>query len=515
VAEAPSHERLRAVVDALASAADAYAPRVRVMELGHVVALEDGVVRIRGLREAGSEELVDVSGKRALVLALDRDEVRAVLLDDDTGVGEGSTVRGRGEVPSVPAGAPLFGRVIDPLGKPLDGRPLSGQLSLTPLERSAPGIHQRGVVHRPLLTGVLAVDAMFPIGRGQRELVVGDEGTGKTSFVLDVMLKQRDTDVICVYVAIGRRRAELASVVEELRRGGGRWVVVSATEDRGSALRYLAPYAGTAIAEHFAHRGEHALVVYDHLSAHAVAWRELALLLRRPPGREAYPGDIFYLHARLLERAAQLAPELGGGSVTALPLAVLEGGRLTSYIPTNLVSITDGQLVFSDTLFAAGQKPAIDAALSVSRVGGRAQPQAIRELGSRLKLDYAAFLELEAFSRLGTRLEAATERVLLRGKRIRALLSARRGRPLDAVGEVVRMILAGSDALLGVPEAEVGAVAAACEAAARAELASVCDRIKEDGVLARDGREALERVVDRVAAATVSSPATPPEEATP
>ena len=491
---------LHRVTRALSRACDEYAPDVRVRELGHVLGVEDGVVRIRGLRDAGAEELVDVAGRRAIVLALGPDEARAVLLDDATGVGAGSTVRATGTFPSIGVGAALFGRVVDPLGRPLDGQPLTGQLRPETLERAAPGIHERAEVHRPLSTGVLAVDAMFPIGRGQRELVVGDEGTGKTSFALDVMLQQRNTEVLCVYVAIGRRRAETARLVEELRQNGGRWVVVSATEDRGPALRYLAPYAGTAIAEHFARRGEHALVVYDHLTAHAVAWRELALLLRRPPGREAFPGDVFYLHARLLERAAQLAPEAGGGSVTALPLAVLEGGRLTSYIPTNLVSITDGQLVFSSTLFAAGQKPAIDASLSVSRVGSRAQPQAIRELGSRLKLDYASFLELEAFSRLGTRLEEATERTLARGRRIRTLLRARRGRPLDTVAEVVRMVLASSPALLGVPEDRVEDCAVTCDQAARVELPTECARVADDGVLSGEARERLEQLVARVIA---------------
>ncbi len=320
--------------------------------------------------------------------------------------------------------------------------------------------------------------------------------------MLDVIARQRDTDVVCVYVAIGRRRGETVAVVEELRRGGGRYVVVSAPEDIGPGLRYLAPYSGVAVAEHFALRGEHALVVFDDLSAHAVAWRELALLLRRPPGREAYPGDVFYLHARLLERAAQLAPELGGGSVTALPVAVLDGGRLTAYIPTNLISITDGQLVFSDTLFTAGQKPAIDGTLSVSRVGARAQPQAIRALGAKLKLDYASFLELEAFSRLGTRLDASTERTIERGRRIRRLLRAQRGQSLDLVGEVVRLLLAASDALLRVPEDEVGAAAQACDEAARVQHGALCDQIRRDGVIHQTAREALEQTLERVVSAS-------------
>ncbi|MBK6515272.1 MAG: F0F1 ATP synthase subunit alpha [Polyangiaceae bacterium] len=502
MADGPIQATIRAVAEAIDRAADRFEPSVRVLELGHVVAIQDDVLRIRGLREAAVDEIVEVGSKRALVLSLDRREVRAILLDEPGGIGEGSTVRSRGAVASIRVGEGLFGRVVDPLGRALDGAPLAGSLSEVPLQRPAPGIHERGPVHSPLATGVLAVDALFPIGRGQRELIIGDVGTGKTSFVLDVMLRQRDTDVVCVYVAIGRRRGETVAVVEELRRGGGRYVVVSAPEDIGPGLRYLAPYSGVAVAEHFALRGEHALVVFNDLSAHAVAWRELALLLRRPPGREAYPGDVFYLHARLLERAAQLAPELGGGSVTALPVAVLDGGRLTAYIPTNLISITDGQLVFSDTLFTAGQKPAIDGTLSVSRVGARAQPQAIRALGAKLKLDYASFLELEAFSRLGTRLDASTERTIERGRRIRRLLRAQRGQSLDLVGEVVRLLLAASDALLRVPEDEVGAAAQACDEAARVQHGALCDQIRRDGVIHQTAREALEQTLERVVSAS-------------
>jgi F-type H+-transporting ATPase subunit alpha len=272
----------------------------------------------------------------------------------------------------VPAGEVILGRVLDPMGRALDGRPLSGRMSEMLLERRAPGIHERAAVHAPLYTGVLAIDAMFPSGRGQRELILGDEGTGKTAMAVDAMLRQRDTGVVCIYVAIGRRRAEVSQVVGQLRSGGGRWAAVSAPQDESPGLRYLAPYAGTAMAEWFVERGEDVLIVYDDLSAHAVAWRELSLLLRRPPGREAYPGDIFYLHSRLLERATQLSAERGGGSLTALPIALTEDERLSAYIPTNLISITDGQIVLSRRLFTAGQKPAVDAGASVSRVGGKA-----------------------------------------------------------------------------------------------------------------------------------------------
>jgi F-type H+-transporting ATPase subunit alpha len=501
MAETPMQETVRAVARAITRATAEYSPAVRVHRVGHVVGVQDGILRIRGLRDVKYEELVEAgTGKLALVLSLRRDEVRAVLLDPAEDVGEGTTVRSTGATPTIPAGVALLGRVVDPLGRPLDGDPLRTDTVPMSLEQPAPGIHERAAVHRPLLTGLLAIDAMFPIGCGQRELILGDEGTGKTSLVLDVMLRQKNSGVVCVYVAIGRRRAETAAVVEELRSMGGRFTVVAAPDDRGPALRYLAPYAGAALAEHFARRGEHALVVYDDLSAHAVAWRELALLLRRPPGREAFPGDVFYLHARLLERAAQLAPELGGGSITALPVAVLEGGRLTSYIPTNLISITDGQIVLSETLFAAGQKPAVDAGLSVSRVGSRAQPQAVRELAGRLKLDYASFLELEAFSRLGTRLEQASENTLARGRRIRALLGARRGRPLDLAAEVVRLVLAGAPELLAIDVSRVDEVALACETAAREECGAAYQRIVREGVLSAEDRERVARLVARLVA---------------
>jgi F-type H+-transporting ATPase subunit alpha len=339
---------------------------------------------------------------------------------------------------------------------------------------------------------VLAIDAMFPIGRGQRELVIGDEGTGKTALALDILLRQKDTDVVAVYVAVGRRRAETWQLVETLRAQGGDWVVVFAAEEGSPGLRALAPFAGTAVAEFFRDRGGHALVVYDDLSAHAVAWRELSLLLRRPPGREAYPGDIFYLHARLLERAAQLSREQGGGSLTALPLAALEGGRLTAYIPTNLISITDGQIVLSRDLFAAGQKPAIDAGLSVSRVGAKAQPLALRELSAQLRLDYASFLELETFSRLGTRLEPTTERRLALGRRVRRLLRARRLAPMKLFDEVVILSLASDpDRLLPIAEDDLEPRCSELLVEARARLPEVAARVERDGVLDENDRAEL------------------------
>lgn len=488
---------VRSVVDALARTAVGYRPAVRLVDEGRVARNQDGVLRVEGLPSATAEELVLVDGRvPALILGLARDGVDAVALDDPTLVQEGARVRRTGARATIPAGEALLGRVVDPLGRPLDGASLAERLARMPLERPAPAIHERASVHRPLYTGVLAIDAMFPIGRGQRELVVGDEGTGKTAIVLDAMLRQRDTDVVCVYVAIGRRRSETWQVVDALRQGGGRWIVVAAPEDESPGMRFLAPYAGCALAEYFAERGEHALVVYDELTAHAVAWRELSLLLRRPPGREAYPGDVFHVHARLLERATQLSPERGGGSITALPVVLTESGRLSAYIPTNLISITDGQIVLSRDLFAAGQKPAIDAGLSVSRVGAKAQPQAFRELAGRLRLDYAAFLELETFSRLGTRLEASTRRRLEHGRRVRALLKAPRLAPLGVVDSVVRLQIASdAEALVRVPEAEIAAHVDDVAARFRSAHPGLAARIEREAVLHAADREALAAVI--------------------
>lgn len=468
-------------------------PTVLHRREGRVVSVGDGVLRIVGLPDVGNEEILDVGGRsRAMVMALTDKEVFAISLDDTARIGEGTRVRATGAPATIDVGEALLGRVVDPLGRPLDGGTLKGGLTPMPLERDAPAIHERSVVHSPMPTGVLAVDAMFAIGRGQRELILGEEGTGKTSLALDAMVRQKDTGVICVWVAIGRRRAETWNVVETLRKAGVRFVVVAAFEDASPGLRTLAPYAGTAVAEYFAERGEHALVAYDDLSAQAVAWRELSLLLRRPPGREAYPGDVFYLHARLLERAAQLSPERGGGSITALPIASLEGGRLTAYIPTNLISITDGQLVLSRALFAAGNKPAVDAGLSVSRVGAKAQPQAIKDLAARLRLDYASFLELEAFSRLGTHVEPSAARRIATGRRLRGLLRAPRLTPLGVFAEVVHLVLASTpELLLRIPENDIGALARAATEACARSAAGVAQRVEHTGVLSEGDRAAL------------------------
>ncbi len=420
-------------------------PLVHVEHDGRIISVVDGVLRLTGLEHTALGDLIEVGSVRALVVELHESEAIAALLADAETISEMDArqpARRRAETLSVVVGEASLGRVVDALGRPVDGRaPVVGGRRM-PLERAAPQIFERSHVHTPLYTGILAIDGMFPIGRGQRELIAGDEGTGRTALAVDAMLNQRHSDVVCVYAGVGQRRAETWRIKELLHGQGVDFVIVSAPEDASPAMRYLAPYTATAIAEYFRDRGQHALVVYDDLSAHAVAWRELSLLLGRPPGREAYPGDVFYLHSRLLERSAQLCDDLGGGSLTALPICSLESGRLTAYIPTNLVSITDGQLVMSASAFASGERPAIDAGLSVSRVGARAQSALFSGFSRQLKLDYAAFLELEAFSRLGTRLEPEARRRVELGRRVRALLRARQGAPLALLAELVRLCLA-------------------------------------------------------------------------
>lgn len=494
----------RAIADidaAFARGLARFKPRIRVLEEGRVVAIGDGVATIAGLPKVEAEELIRIGrDATALVLGLEKDRVQAVVLDDVHRVARGTRVRRTGRRASIDVGPELLGRVVDPLGRALDGRLLEPIGSPMPLERDAPGVHERAVVHQPLYTGLLAIDAMLPIGRGQRELILGDEGTGKTSIAMDALLRQATTDVVGVYVAIGRR-AETWRAVDALRKAGGRWVIVAAPEDTSPGLRYLAPYAGCAIAEYFMDRGEHTLVVYDDLTSHAVAWRELSLLMRRPPGREAFPGDVFYLHARLLERATQLSPERGGGSLTALPIARLESGRLSAYLPTNLISITDGQIVLSRTLHATGQLPAIDVGLSVSRIGAKAQPQAFRELARELRLDYATFLELEVFSRIGARLEEGVERRLAIGRRQRTLLRQTKGSPRGVFGTVVQLAWASTpELLLRTPLGAIASTSARLEAEVASIEPDLARRVERDPRLSTKEVERLRATLGAIIA---------------
>jgi F-type H+/Na+-transporting ATPase subunit alpha len=414
---------------------------------GRVERVADGIARVSGLPELALDETVRfASGATGYVRTLDVDLASVVLLDGATAVEAGEQVERTGAMLHVPVGEGLLGRVVDPLGRPLDrGEPIAASAWL-PVERPAPAIVDRAAVSEPLETGVLIVDALFAIGRGQRELIIGDRATGKTSLAVDAIVNQRTSDVICVYVAVGQRATAVQRVIEAVRTCGApqRCVFVVASSSTSPGMQWIAPFAGFSVAEYFRDRGQHVLVVIDDLSKHAATHRELALLTGEPPGREAYPGDIFYLHARLLERAAKLSPALGGGSLTALPIAETDAGNLSAYIPTNLISITDGQLVMDAALFASDQRPAVNVGLSVSRVGGKAQASALRRVAGQLRLDYAQFLELEMFTRFGGLTDARVNAQIARGERIRALLAQPRFSSLGT-GDQIALLAALAD----------------------------------------------------------------------
>jgi F-type H+-transporting ATPase subunit alpha len=426
----------------------ALAPRLE--HIGRVAQLGDGVATVIGLPETRLDELlVFEGGVRGLALDLGEAAIGVVLLGDTGAIGAGSIVRGTGEVARVPVGEALLGRVVDALGLPLDGgEPVAGE-ALAPVEQPAPAIVDRALVTRPLATGLLVVDAMIPLGRGQRELIIGDRGTGKTAIAVDAIINQRSSEVICVYAAIGQKASSVAQVIEAVRRDGApeRCLFVVGEADAAPGLQWLTPYSACTMAEHFMARGRDVLLVIDDLTKHAAAYRQISLLLRRPPGREAYPGDIFYIHSRLLERAAKLAPERGGGSLTALPIAETQAGNISAYIPTNLISITDGQIYLDPRLFYEDQKPAVDVGKSVSRVGGKTQAPVLKPLSESLRLEYAQFLELEVFTRFGTMVDERTRKIIEHGRRIRAVLRQPQFAPL-ALGEQVALLVAVSRGVL-------------------------------------------------------------------
>lgn len=413
-------------------------------EIGRVVSVYDGVLKAVGLRGAKMSEMVEIMDENEEVLAdgvvlnLEEESVGIVVLGDFERIREGDMVRRKGELLSVPVGDALVGRVIDPLGKPLDGK---GDIAVNkryPIEKIAPGIVEREPVKEPLQTGIKAVDAMIPIGRGQRELIIGDRQTGKTALAIDTIINQKGGDVACIYVAIGQKESKVAKIIAKLKEAGAlaHTIVVSASASSPASLWYIAPYAGAAVGEYFMDTGRDALVVYDDLSKHAWAYRQISLLLRRPPGREAYPGDIFYLHSRLLERAAKLSEERGGGSLTALPIIETQAGDVSAYIPTNVISITDGQIYLESNLFYRGIRPAVNVGLSVSRVGGAAQLKAMKKVAGRLRLDLAQFRELEAFAQFSSDLDEGTRRQIERGKRLVEILKQGQYEPMSVSHEV-------------------------------------------------------------------------------
>ena len=424
------------------------APEARAQ--GRVTSLADGIARVAGLPEAPLGALLQFeTGARGFAHSLGADAIDAVMLDDATPVEVGHRVTDTGDVLRVPVGEALLGRVVDPLGRPLDGGSAPEPEESWPVEPPAPDIIDRALVSQPLETGVLVVDSLFALGRGQRELIVGDHATGKTALAVDAIINQKTSDVICVYVAIGQRSAAVERVVAAVREHGApeRCIFVVGGAAASPGLQWIAPFAGMTMAEYFRDRGQDALIVIDDLTRHAATHRELALLTREPPGREAYPGDIFYLHARLLERAAKLSEERGGGSLTALPIAQTDAGNLSAYIPTNLISITDGQIVFDTHLFSANQRPAVDVGLSVSRVGGKAQAPALRAVSGRVRLDYAQFQELEMFTRFGGLSNTRVKAQIARGERIRALLSQPRYSGLRMADQVALLAALADGAL--------------------------------------------------------------------
>ncbi|MCV4235437.1 F0F1 ATP synthase subunit alpha [Virgibacillus sp. LDC1] len=422
-----------------------YKSDITVSEVGTVIQVSDGIARVYGLENAMSGELLEFqNGVFGLALNLEESNVGVVILGPYSEIKEGDQVKRTGRIMEVPVGEALLGRVVNPLGQPLDGKGPIEATAYRPVESSAPGVIDRKSVHEPMQTGIKAIDAMVPIGRGQRELIIGDRQTGKTTVAIDTILNQKGSGVKCIYVAIGQKQSTVAQVVETLRRHGALeyTIVVTASASEPAPLQYIAPYAGCAMGEYFMYKGEHALIIYDDLSKQAAAYRELSLLLRRPPGREAYPGDVFYLHSRLLERAAKLNDELGGGSLTALPFIETQASDVSAYIPTNVISITDGQIFLESELFYSGQRPAINVGISVSRVGGSAQIKAMKKVAGGMKLDLAQYRELQAFSQFGSDLDKSTLARLNRGARLMEILKQGVNQPLSVEQQVVSLYAA-------------------------------------------------------------------------
>ena len=456
----------KSIDDALRKQLDALKVNIESREVGTVIQIGDGIARVDGLRDAMAGELLEFvgqGGKTVYGLAqnLEEDEVGAVLLGDVTAIRENDQVRTTGRIVEVPSGREMLGRVVNPLGMPIDGKgPIKAE-GMRPVEFKAPGVIARKPVHEPMQTGILAIDSMIPVGRGQRELIIGDRQTGKTDIAVDAIINQKGKDMICIYVAIGQKASTVAGIVETLERHGAMdyTIIVSASASDSAPLQYIAPMAGAAIGEFFMYNGEdgkpasaenpgrHVLCVYDDLSKQAVAYRQMSLTLRRPPGREAYPGDVFYLHSRLLERAVKMSDENGGGSMTALPIIETQAGDVSAYIPTNVISITDGQIFLQTDLFFQGQRPAVDVGISVSRVGGSAQIKAMKQVAGSLRLDLASYRELQAFTQFGSDLDKATQDQLTRGSHMTELLKQGRYMPMPVAEQVVA-IFAGNEGFL-------------------------------------------------------------------
>ena len=472
-------------------------------EVGTVIMVGDGIARASGLEKCMAGELLQFdNGEYGMAQNLEENTVSIVLLGSDVGIKEGSTVKRTGKVVSVPVGDALIGRVVNALGQPIDGAGPIETTEFRAIESKAPGIIDRQPVKEPLQTGIKAIDSMIPIGRGQRELIIGDRQTGKTTIATDTILNQKGKDCICIYVAIGQKRSTVAQVVDSLAAGGAMdyTIVVSATASELAPMQYIAPYAGCTMGEYFMYQGKDVLVIYDDLSKHAVAYRAISLLIRRPPGREAYPGDVFYLHSRLLERAAQLSPELGGGSLTALPIIETQAGDVSAYIPTNVISITDGQIFLETELFNSGIMPAVNPGISVSRVGGDAQIKAMKKVAGSLKLLYSQYRELQSFAQFGSDLDADTKSRLALGERIVAVLKQKNGSPKEVAQQVCIIYAVVHGYLTSIPVAQIPEFEKRLEEHMNNHHADVLEAIRSTGKLETETENALKAALDELVA---------------
>ena len=475
-----------------------YNAKIQLGDVGTVVTVGDGIVRIHGLEKCMLNELLEFeNGVRCMALNLEQDFVGAVMLGSDAGIKEGDSVKRTGSIVSVPVGEALLGRVVNSLGQPIDGKGDILAAETRPIEKIAPGIITREPVTVPLQTGIKAIDSMIPIGRGQRELIIGDRQTGKTAIAIDTIINQKGKDVICIYVAIGQKNSTVANVVETLRANGALdyTIVVSSTASELAPLQYIAPYSGCTMGEYFMEKGKDALVVYDDLSKHAVAYRALSLLLKRPPGREAYPGDVFYLHSRLLERAARLNKDYGGGSLTALPIIETQAGDVSAYIPTNVISITDGQIFLETELFNSGVRPAVNPGISVSRVGGSAQIKAMKKVSGTLKLEYSQYRELQSFAQFGSDLDKDTKDRLAKGERIVEVLKQDQNSPLEVEEQVVIIYAVINNFLASIPLGKIKAYQKDLIEHIRLNSPEVLESIKNEKVLTPENEEALKAIL--------------------
>ena len=480
-----------------------YENKLQTSETGVVILVGDGIAKVSGLDKCMAGELVEFpNGAFGMSQNLEEDTVSLVILGNDSGIKEGDIVKRTGKVVSVPVGEKLIGRVVNALGEPIDGKGPIAAEAYRPIEMPAPGIIDRQHVSRPLQTGIKAIDAMIPIGRGQRELIIGDRQTGKSTIATDTILNQKGKDVICIYVAIGQKRSTVAQVVENLTAGGAMdyTVVVSATASELAPMQFIAPYAGCSMGEHFMHQGKDVLIIYDDLSKHAVAYRAISLLIRRPPGREAYPGDVFYLHSRLLERAAQLSDANGGGSLTALPIIETQAGDVSAYIPTNVISITDGQIFLETELFNAGVMPAVNPGISVSRVGGDAQIKAMKKVAGSLKLLYSQYRELQSFAQFGSDLDADTKARLALGERIVAVLKQRNNAPVEVAHQVCILYAVTKGYLKDVDVAKVPEFELQLREHMDARHEDVLTAIRTSGKLEPETEEALKLAIEALLA---------------